>query len=157
MEQVPRYFEEQPWTTITSKDENNVLMRKASSSHKRFTATFTISMEGHLLFSKLKKNPKVHKEVLVAVNETGMWSTDFLEKNVEEILLKQPQTSLLIEPVLEKRNIFIELIPPNMTTIMQPLDVAVKKRFQEAFDSSYDSYISEAIENPDMQTKQVNP
>jgi hypothetical protein len=85
MDQVPRYFEGQPWTTITSKDENIVLMRKASRSHKRFTATFTISMEGemykpHLLFSKLKKNPKVHKEVSVAVNETGMWSTDFLGK-----------------------------------------------------------------------------
>jgi hypothetical protein len=37
----------------------------------------------------------VHKEVLVGVNETGMWSTDILEKYVEEILLKRPQTSLL--------------------------------------------------------------
>jgi hypothetical protein len=78
---------------------------KDSNSQERFTATFTISIEGkmyklHLLFSKLKKNPKVHKEVLVAVNETGMWSTDILENYVEEILLKRPQTSLLKEPVL---------------------------------------------------------
>jgi hypothetical protein len=54
----------------------------------------------HLLFSKLKKNPKVYKEVLVAVNETGMRSTNILEEYVEEILLKRPQTSLLKEPVL---------------------------------------------------------
>jgi hypothetical protein len=112
---------------------------------------------------------------LVAVNETGMWSTNILEKYVEEILLKRPQTSLLKEPVLliidsygphinlakskklEKQNIFIELIPPNMTGILQPLDVAVNKSFQEAFGSSYDIYIAEAIKNPDMQTKQGNP
>jgi hypothetical protein len=59
--------------------------------------------------------------------------------------------------VLEKQNIFIELVPPNMTAIMQPLDVVVHKSFQKAFGSSYDSYISEAIKNPAMQTKQVNP
>jgi hypothetical protein len=41
---------------ITTKGAKNVLMRKVSSSHKRFIATFTISMDGkmhkpYLLFS----------------------------------------------------------------------------------------------------------
>jgi hypothetical protein len=52
----------------------------------------------HLLFLKLKKNLMVHKEVLLAVNESGMWSTDILENYVDEILLKRPQTSLLQKP-----------------------------------------------------------
>jgi hypothetical protein len=30
----------------------------------------------------------------------------------------------------DKRNIFIELVPPNMIRVMQPLDVAVKKVFR---------------------------
>jgi hypothetical protein len=51
-------------------------MRKASSLHKRFTATYTISMEGkmykpHLISAKLQKNPKIRKEDLVAVNKPG--------------------------------------------------------------------------------------
>jgi hypothetical protein len=58
---------------------------------------------------------------------------------------------------LEKRNIFIELVPPNITGILQPLEFAVNKNFQEAFGFTYDRYIAEAIKNPYMETKQGNP
>jgi Tc5 transposase DNA-binding domain/CENP-B N-terminal DNA-binding domain len=76
MDQVPRYFESEAKSTITTKGSKNVLMRKAGSSHKRFTATFTIAKDGkmlkpHLLFSNLKKLPKVNNKTMVAVNQTG--------------------------------------------------------------------------------------
>jgi hypothetical protein len=74
-------------------------MQKTSNSYKRFT----ISMDGnmhkpHLLFSKLKKPPQVNKGAVVAVNNTGLWSMKILEKYVNDILLKRPETSLLKEP-----------------------------------------------------------
>jgi Tc5 transposase DNA-binding domain/DDE superfamily endonuclease/CENP-B N-terminal DNA-binding domain len=180
MDQVPRYFESEAKSTITTKGSKNVLMRKAASSHKRFTATFTIGKDGkmlkpHLLFSKLKKLPKVNNKTMVAVNPTGMWSKQILDSYMQEVILKRPATSLLREPVLliidsygphielaesrkyEKYNVFIRLVPPNMTGVLQPLDVAVNKSFQESFASSYDEYITEAIENDSMQTKIGNP
>jgi hypothetical protein len=95
-----------------------------------------------------EKPPKVNKGAVVAVNNTGMWSMEILEKYVDDILLKRPETILLKEPVLlimdsygpyitaqskkyEKRIIFIELVPPNMTGVLQLLDVAVYKSFQD--------------------------
>jgi hypothetical protein len=86
---------------------------------------------------------------------------EILEKYVEDILLKRPETSLLKEPVLlimdsyephitaqskkyEKRNILIELVLPNMTGVLQPLNVAVNKSFQDSFETSYDTYIAKA-------------
>ncbi|EGZ06402.1 hypothetical protein PHYSODRAFT_447909, partial [Phytophthora sojae] len=39
MDQVPRYFETEPKTTITTRGSREVLLRKGGSSHKRFTAT----------------------------------------------------------------------------------------------------------------------
>jgi hypothetical protein len=58
-----------------------------------------------------------------------------------------PHINLAKSEKLEKRNIFIELESPNKTGVLQSLDVAVNKSFQEAFE----------IENHDMQTKQGNP
>lgn len=43
MDQVPRAFESEPKSTITEKGVHQVLMRKAGSSHKKFTVTFTVS------------------------------------------------------------------------------------------------------------------
>lgn len=78
MDQVPRYFEGQAKSTITSKGTRNVLIRKASNSHKRFTATFTIGADGkiykpHLLFSKLKNIPKTNNKCLTDINSTGVY------------------------------------------------------------------------------------
>jgi spore coat polysaccharide biosynthesis predicted glycosyltransferase SpsG len=57
-----------------------------------------------------------------------------------------PHINLAKSEKLEKRNIFIELESPNKTGVLQSLDVAVNKSFQEAFE----------IENHDMQTKVPN-
>ncbi|ETI33816.1 hypothetical protein F443_19567 [Phytophthora nicotianae P1569] len=64
MDQVPRYFETEPKSTITTRGSREVLLRKGGSSHKRFTATFAITgeeefLKPHLLFPKPKKQAEV--------------------------------------------------------------------------------------------------
>lgn len=49
MDQVPRYFETEPKSTITKRGAREVLLRKGGSSHRRCTATFTITGEGKVL------------------------------------------------------------------------------------------------------------
>ncbi|RHY15816.1 hypothetical protein DYB32_010712, partial [Aphanomyces invadans] len=159
MDQVPRYFETDGYSTIIKKRSKNVMLRKGGSSQKRFTATFLVSMTGkiycaHLLFSKLKDKPTVDSRTVVDVNSTGMWSDDTITSWASEILKRRPQTALLREPtlllldaygphiklvenrVLEKHNIYTIMVPKYMTTIPQPLD--------------------KAIDDPQMQTKAGN-
>lgn len=83
MDQVPRYFEGTQTKTVTKKGTKNVFLKKASTSHKRFTATFAITgdeniLKPHLLFSNLKNRPKVNKGCIVDVNKTGMFSSEIL-------------------------------------------------------------------------------
>lgn len=57
----------------------NVRLLKASTSHKRFTYTPTVTaagelLESHILFSNLQNVPRnVHAGTFVEVNKTGMW------------------------------------------------------------------------------------
>ena len=69
----------EPSSTIIAKDSRDIILRKASSSHRRFTYTPTINASGdyvnnHLLFSKLKNKPVVVDGFTVDVNVTGMWN-----------------------------------------------------------------------------------
>ncbi|POM72262.1 Hypothetical protein PHPALM_11053 [Phytophthora palmivora] len=48
-DQVPRYFETEAKSTITTRGSREVLLQKGGSSHKRFTATFSITAEGKFL------------------------------------------------------------------------------------------------------------
>lgn len=80
-DQVPRYYESHMATTITSKGTREILLRKSSTTHKRFTFTPFVSAGGkillkHCLFSKLKKEPLHHPQCRVSVNATGMWNKD---------------------------------------------------------------------------------
>lgn len=80
-------------------------MRKASSSHKKFTATFAINMEGkiykpHCLFSNIKNKPHVAEGCLVDFNKTGMWSEAILNKYIENVVIKRPETSIFRKPTL---------------------------------------------------------
>ncbi|KAG2881683.1 hypothetical protein PC117_g26350 [Phytophthora cactorum] len=45
MDQVPRYFEMEPKTTIATRGSREVLLRKGGTSHKRFAATFSITAD----------------------------------------------------------------------------------------------------------------
>ncbi|GBG90871.1 hypothetical protein CBR_g51377 [Chara braunii] len=105
MDQVPQYFETESSSTIVKRGTREVLMRKASSSHKRFTATFTISMTGemlkpHLLFMKLKNKPTVEGPVVVDVNMTGMWSTDTIISFINDAITSTKETGFSRRPVL---------------------------------------------------------
>ena len=79
-----------------------------------------------------------------------MWSIDILKSYMSNLIIKRPQTNLFRQPFLliidsygphikladtrhyEKYNIFIEIIQPKMTCLLQPLDLVVKKMFQES-------------------------
>ena len=104
MDQVPRYFEGHQRKTFSDKASKRVLLRK-SSGHKRFTATFAINGLGellppHLLFSKLKRKPKVGPRCLVDVNVTGMWAGNILKEWLNEVILKRPATAMYRQPTL---------------------------------------------------------
>jgi hypothetical protein len=56
-----------------------------------------------------------------------------------------------------KGNIFISIMPPNLTNILQPLDVTNNRSFQAFCTTCYDEYIGKAQEYPNLQTKAGNP
>jgi hypothetical protein len=84
------------------------------------------------------------------------------------MLLRRRQTVFSQEPVLyvinsygvhvkafnEKRlakyNIFIAIVPPNMTNILQSLDVAINRSFQAYYVSRYDKYIEKPLSDVSM-------
>jgi hypothetical protein len=83
MDQVPRYFKIEPKSTITTKGSREMLMRKGGMSHKRFKITFTITADGvmlcpHILLCGFKNKPVVPIDILVDVNQTGMWNDNCL-------------------------------------------------------------------------------
>ncbi|RLN44975.1 hypothetical protein BBJ28_00005718 [Nothophytophthora sp. Chile5] len=179
MDQVPRYFETEPKSTIATRGSREVLLRKGGSSHKRFTATFTITADGkilqpHLLFSKLKNKPACPDGVLVDVNSTGMWNDNILAAHAKAVVCRRKETQLYREPVLylidsyachvkleqsewlRRHNVFVLIIPPNLTNMLQPLDVAVNRGYQEFYRSRYDEYIAKALVDPVLQTPAGN-
>ncbi|KAE9007485.1 hypothetical protein PR003_g5671 [Phytophthora rubi] len=177
--QVPRYFETEPKSTISARGSREVLLRKNGSSNRRFTATFTITAESkvlrlHLFFSKLKNRPACPPGVMVDVNPTGMWSADIPLEHARQIAFSRKETQLYREPVLyiidsydrhvkladskrlEGFNVFFLVVPPNMINILQLLDVAVNRSYQEYYRDQYDKYLGKALKDPLLQTKAVN-
>jgi hypothetical protein len=105
VDQVPRYFETEPKSTITPKGSLEVLMRKGGTSHKRFTVTFAIPVDAvmlrpYILLCGLKNKPAVPIDILVDVNKTGMWNDDILLDFTKNIILSQQETAFYCDPVL---------------------------------------------------------
>ena len=145
-DQVPRYFELNINSTIIKKGTREVRLRKASSSHRRFTFTPFISASGkfigrHFLFSKLKKIPPVANGCVADVNQTGMWSENTIKAAINNFIVHRNE-SLFNQPTLiildsygahlkfvennrgiyAKKNIHFKFIPPCLTGIKLKLN-----------------------------------
>ncbi|KAL3701566.1 hypothetical protein R1sor_019588 [Riccia sorocarpa] len=170
----------EPKSTIEVKGSREILMRKGGTSHKRFTETFGITLDGrflksHLLFSKLKNKPAVKDNCLVDVNQAGMWNDEVLLDYVKATVLNRHENAFLREPTLlvldsygvhvrlfaqkklSKYIVFVVIVPPNLTSILQPSDVGVNRSYQKYYSTCYDEYISRVLENLELQTKAGNP
>ena len=138
-DQVPRYFELNINSTLITKGTQKVHLRKASTSHRRFTFTPFITAEGkfiglHFLFSKLKNVPTVAAGCVADVNQTGMWSEETMKSAMKNIILNR-SGALFSNPTLiildsygshlkfvekfkiqyEKKNIFFKFVPACLT------------------------------------------
>lgn len=169
MDQVPRYFEMNMSRTITTKGTREVLLRKSSTSHKRFTFTPFVSAAGkfiqkHALFSNLKKIPKHHAQSSVSVNKTGMFNAEILKSTIDDTL-KQIRGLFSNKSVLmiidsygvhlkfirehgaayNDDNVYFAVVPPRLTGLLQPLDVALNRSFQQFFNNKSIEYQEESI------------
>jgi hypothetical protein len=179
MDQVPRYFETEHASIITTRGSHNILLKKIGSSHKRLTVTFIVSaavhmLKSYVLFNKLKKKPDCTSVFLVDVNKTGMWTEEIFLQHAMDMLLCRRQTSFYKEPELyiiysygvhitafnakrlANHNIFIVIVPPCLTNIVQPLYIAINRSFQAFYVTCFDKNIDKAIIDVRMQTKAGN-
>ncbi len=103
-----------------------------------------------------------------------MWNDDILRQFTKDVEMARMETAFLRELVLYiidsygvhiklaeskllEYNIFIIIIPPNLTNILQPLDVAINRGFQTFYTTCYDEHIGKALDYPDLQSRAGNP
>lgn len=181
LDQVPRYYECDSRTTITTKGTKEVLLSKVNNNHKRFTFTPFIDASGrillkHALFSKLKNIPKHHNQSQVSVNATGMWNETILRQFIDESVRASRGIFGLNDSVLVildsygvhtkfvrlneeqylENNVHFAIIPPGLTGLLQPLDVALNRSFQQFFDNETTEYQASAILNDNNKTQRGN-
>jgi hypothetical protein len=53
--------------------------------------------------------------------------------------------------------VFVAIIPPNITSILQPMDVAINRSYQAYYHTCFDGYIAQALEDTCLQRKAGNP
>lgn len=166
-DQVSRYFENDRGITLAKKGAKEILLRKSNQGHKKFTFTPFVTASGkfimkHSLFSKLKNAPKVDARTKVDVNKTAMWSMEIIKKRLDEavkicrglfssrsnvlvLLDSYPAHVKFVKENLEsysENSVHMLLIPPNLTGLLQPLDVALNRSFQQFFNEKTDAYMS---------------
>lgn len=75
-------------------------MWKGGTLPKRFMTTFAMTVGGeflkpHILFSKLKNEPRVPNNILYDVNVIGMWNDDILWRFFQDSILARRETTFL--------------------------------------------------------------
>lgn len=180
LDQVPRYIEMGAGSTLTVRGTKNVVLKKASTAHKRFTFTPAVSAGGkvvalHVLFANLKNKPTVHADVIVDVNRTGMWSMEILNTFLTAVLNRIQtcfhEPSLIIldsygshlkflneetQQKFQRRNVYFKFVPPSLTGMLQPLDVCLNRSFQKSFDDKYTEHLERALKETTNRTSKGN-
>lgn len=181
MDQVSRYYENDKSTTIAEKGTKEILLRKSSTSHKKFTYTPFITASGdfltnHALFSNLKNIPRHDPRCKVDVNVTGMWNMAVLTREIHSAVAKarglfNPRGAVLVildsygvhskfvnenRETLAERNIYFALVPARLTGLLQPLDVALNRSFQQRFNDNTNEYQAESLRSNTNKTKKGN-
>lgn len=170
-DQVPRYFESNMSTTITRIGTREVRLRKSSTSHKRFTFTAFITASGkvlyrHALFSGLVKMPKHHPRSNVSLNVKGMWNSAILKDSIDKVATlarsifdKDKHLFFIFDSygvhlkfvrengeAYKQQNIHFAIIPARLTGLLQPLDVALNRSFQQSFNDKSCAYHEDAVQ-----------
>lgn len=181
-DQVPRYFENNKSSTIAPRGTREILLRKsAAGNHKRFTFTPFVTANGkflhkHCLFSKRVTIPKHDARCSVDVNKTGMYNEAILKRRLNEaigfsrgifdkdapvlVVLDSYSTHLkfvrLNEDFYINKKVYFHFIPPNLTGLLQPLDVAVNRSFQQYFNDYATEYQAESLRDQTNRTQHGN-
>jgi hypothetical protein len=104
-----------------------------------------------------------------------MWTEEIFLQHAKDTLLCCRQTSFSKDPVLyiiylysvhitafnakclANHNCFVVIVPPCLTIIVQPLDIAINRSFQAFYVTCFNKNIDNAISDVRMQTKVGNP
>ncbi|GBG92695.1 hypothetical protein CBR_g56778 [Chara braunii] len=68
-----------------------------------------------------------------------------------------PHLKLRENSKLQRQNIHVFIISPCLPNLLQPLDVAINRSFQQHYSRRYEAYIQTAIEDTSLQTTAGNP
>ena len=164
-DETPLYFDMPLVTTLDSKNKKQVLVKKALSSRKRFTAGFMISSKGeklppYLIFpGKRRIVRNFGPDVVCSVQEKAWMDTERFRDWVRRVVApsrssSSPKEILLLDSLsahadtqaieeLRALNLIPLMIPGGCTSILQPLDVAINKPFKDRFRERYRRWMAD--------------
>jgi hypothetical protein len=162
-DETPLYFDMPLATTLDFKGTKRVVVCKALSARKRFTAGLTVSSRGDklppfLIFPGKRGNIEHDSTTVVCVKqEKGFMNVtlfrDWIEKvfapirsqtSPKEILLLDAFTAHCDKAALARLRalrLIPVFIPGGCTAFLQPLDVSVNKPFKDRFRSHYRTWM----------------
>jgi hypothetical protein len=154
MDETPCYLDMASSKTLAFKGEKNIEGSDTGHAKTRFTVVLTVSMSGRVLktmviLKGLKKVPKIRipNNIIVAVsmggsmNEAlmGTWIERVIDArspfqaNEKGVMVMDRYGSHMKEAVkesLEERKLKVRYVPAGMTSLLQPLDVAINAAFK---------------------------
>lgn len=128
-DQVPRYYESNLSSTIAKKGTREILLHKSATSHKRFTFTPFITLKHIDQAVNACRGIFPQKSVLVILDSYGT-HLKFVRENKETYIA---------------RKVFLAVIPPRLTGLIQPLDVAINRSFQQFFNDQTNEYQNQSL------------